>query len=371
MHAIDVLAMGGAQALLITLLRELASQSRAQSTVCAVTSRWSDPDLVAAIRATGAELEFVERGIGDPRLALGIARIARRSGAEVVHSHLTVANVGSRLAARLVRRPHVTTVHTMPGPLVEDSRARALADGATARLSKLLVAPSAEVADAYSAAYRVPRDRFRVVASAPAAAQPDGLDREAVRAELAPGARFLVVCVARLQRDKGIGDLVAAAGQLAGRVDGLHVVVAGDGPERARLEDAIAADGAAGSVTLLGHRGDVGRLLASADAFVLPSRHEGLPISLLEAMAAGLPSVATAVGGIPSLLKDGVSGLLVPAADPPALAGALERLAADAGLARRLGEEARRVVERDHSPAAVAAEYADIYSQLAGLRTRR
>ncbi|MEA2426954.1 MAG: hypothetical protein QOF37_582, partial [Thermoleophilaceae bacterium] len=295
LHAIDVLAMGGAQALLLTLLRELAAGGRAQSTVCAVTSRWSDPDLVAAIRGTGADLAFVERGIGDPRLALGMARVARHCGAEVVHSHLTVANVGSRLAARLVGRPHVTTVHTMPGPLVEDSRARALADGATARLSKLLVAPSAEVADAYASTYRVPRDRFRVVANAPSARRPHEFDRDALRAELAPGARFLVVCVARLQRDKGIGDLVAAAGQLAGRVEGLHVIVAGDGPERARLEAEIAAGGVSGSVTLLGHRGDVGRLLAGADAFVLPSLHEGLPISLLEAMAAGLPAVATAV----------------------------------------------------------------------------
>jgi glycosyltransferase involved in cell wall biosynthesis len=364
LHAIDVLAMGGAQALLLTLLRELGVSGRAQSTVCAMTSRWADPELVSAIHATGARIEYAERGIGDPRLPFAIAGIARASGADVVHSHLSVANVGSRLAARLIRRPHVTTVHTMPGPLIEDSRARARADGLTARLSKVLVAPSVELADAYSAAFHVPRGRFRVIPNAPSAAPPaNGFDRDALREQLGAGSGFLVVCVARLQREKGIDDLVEAAALLHERVPGLRVAVAGDGPEDERFRQAIAASGA--PVTLLGHRGDVGRLLAAADAFVLPSRHEGLPISLLEAMAAGLPSVATAVGGIPSLVDDGDSGLLVPASDPPALAAALERLAADGDLARRLGGEARRVVERDHSPAAVAGEYAAIYEELA------
>src|SRR5690349_22377904 len=97
MHAIDVLAMGGAQALLLTLLRELGPSGRAESTVCAVTSQWADPDLVAAIEATGARLEYAEHGIGDPRLPLAFARVARASGADVVHSHLSVSNVGSRV----------------------------------------------------------------------------------------------------------------------------------------------------------------------------------------------------------------------------------------------------------------------------------
>ncbi len=365
LHAIDVLAMGGAQALLLTLLRELKAAGRAESAVCAMTRRWADPDLVAAIEAAGATIAYAERGISDPRLPFAIARIARASGADLVHSHLSVANVGSRLAARLIRRPHVTTVHTMPGPLIEDSRARARADGLTARLSKVLVAPSVELADAYSSAFRVPRGRLRVIANAPSAEPPsNGFDRDAVRARLDSGGGFLVVCVARLQREKGIDDLVDAAALLHERLPGLRVAVAGDGPEGERFRQAIAASAA--PVTLLGHRADVGDLLAAADAFVLPSRHEGLPISLLEAMAAGLPSVATAVGGIPSLVDDGTSGLLVPAADPPALAAALERLAGDRDLGRRLGAEAQRVVERDHSPAAVTAAYADIYEELAG-----
>ena len=360
LHVIDALVMGGAQALLVALLRELTAGHLAQSLVCSVTTRWADDDLVAAVRASSARLEFVDRGIDDPRLPLALARIAHVSGADVVHSHLSVANFSSRIAAKIAGRPHVTTVHTMPGPSIEDSRARALADGLTARLSNVLVAPSVEVADAYAAAWRVPRSRFRVIPNAAAAVDRDGFDRAAVRAELAPDGRPVVISVARLQPEKGIDELLEAAAL----VNGARIVVAGDGPERERLEGEIAARGLGDRLALLGHRSDVARLLAGADAFVLPSRHEGLPISLLEAMSAGLPCVATAVGGIPGLVEDGVSGLLVPPRDPAALAAALGRVVEDRDLAAALGAEGRRVVEQRHSPRAVADAYAAVYEEL-------
>jgi glycosyltransferase involved in cell wall biosynthesis len=171
--------------------------------------------------------------------------------------------------------------------------------------------------------------------------------------------------VARLQPEKGIDELLEATAALNDRVSGLAVVVAGEGPERGRLEAAARERALERSFLLLGHRPDIGRVLASADAFCLPSRHEGLPLSLLEGMRAGLPCVATAVGGIPGLVEDGVSGLLVPPRDPAVLAAAIERVLTDADLAARLGEEARRVVETRHSPAAVAGSYADLYGELA------
>lgn len=360
-HAIDTLDMGGAQALLVTLLRELAAARLAESVVCSITSRLADGEVVAAVRETGARLEFIERRIDDPLLPLAVARLIHRSGGNLVHSHLSVANFGSRLGARALARPHMTTVHTMPGPSIEDSRARALADGLTARLSKVLVAPSEEVADAYARAWAVPRTRFRVVGNAAGVSDPGAFDRHAVRAELAAGARRLVVCVARLQPEKGIDELLDAADLL----DDACVVVAGDGPERGRLEAEIARRALSDRLILLGHRSDISRMLSVADAFVLPSRHEGLPISLLEAMSVGLPCVATAVGGVPGLVEDGVSGVLVAPRDPAALAAALRRVLADPELSARLGAEARRVVDERHSPAAMAAAYAELYRGLA------
>jgi glycosyltransferase involved in cell wall biosynthesis len=203
------------------------------------------------------------------------------------------------------------------------------------------------------------------VPNAPAAAEPEAFDRAEAREELAPGASRIVVCVARLQPEKGIAELLEATASLVEGVPGLAVVVAGAGPEHERLAAQVADRGLAGTFLLLGHRSDVGRVLASADAFCLPSHREGLPLSLLEAMRGGLPCVATAVGGIPGLVQDGVSGLLVEPNDPVALAAALERVLSDDGFARSLGAAARERVESHHSPRAVARSYADLYGELA------
>jgi glycosyltransferase involved in cell wall biosynthesis len=119
------------------------------------------------------------------------------------------------------------------------------------------------------------------------------------------------MCVARLQPEKGIDELIDVAAELHALVPDARVFVAGEGPEETRLRDRVANERRGDAITLLGRRGDVGELLAAADAFCLPSRHEGVPLSLLEAMAAGLPCVATAVGGIPGLVTDGFSGLVV------------------------------------------------------------
>jgi glycosyltransferase involved in cell wall biosynthesis len=116
-----------------------------------------------------------------------------------------------------------------------------------------------------------------------------------------------------------------------------RAAIVGDGPERAALEAAAAT----AQVELLGERGDVPEQLAASDVFVLSSRSEGMPMSILEAMAAGLPVVASAVGGIPEIVRDGETGLLVPPGDADALAAALGRLLDDDGLRRRLGAAGR------------------------------
>jgi glycosyltransferase involved in cell wall biosynthesis len=113
--------------------------------------------------------------------------------------------------------------------------------------------------------------------------------------------------------------------------------IVGDGPERPALEAEIRAAGLLQRVELAGERRDVPQLLEDADVFVLSSRSEGAPLSILEAMAAGLPVVASAVGGVPEIVDDGTTGLLVPPGDAGALAAALERLLADPALRSRLG----------------------------------
>jgi glycosyltransferase involved in cell wall biosynthesis len=150
---------------------------------------------------------------------------------------------------------------------------------------------------------------------------------------------FVVGTVARLVPQKGIADLIDAA-MAPGE---FKVIIVGDGELRLELEDRARPGGE--RVRFLGLRDDVPRLLSALDAFVLPSRWEGEPIALLEAMAAGLPCVATRTSGAVELLTDGSSGLLVPIADPAALAAAIRRLQSSPTLRRSLARTARRAVE--------------------------
>jgi glycosyltransferase involved in cell wall biosynthesis len=147
-----------------------------------------------------------------------------------------------------------------------------------------------------------------------------------------------VVGVGRLAYPKDFTTLLEALRLVRGPC---HVRLAGDGPGLTEVTSALTRNGLSQRVELLGARADVPDLLARSDVFVLSSRSEGFPVSVLEAMAAGLPVVATNVGGVAEAVADGETGFLVPAADADALARALERLLADGELRRRLGAAGR------------------------------
>ena len=138
-------------------------------------------------------------------------------------------------------------------------------------------------------------------------------------------------------------------------------MIVGDGPERARLEAEIRRLGLEGAVVLAGDRDDVAAMLARADVFVLSSTSEGLPLSILEAMAAGLPVVASSVGGVPEAVEDGETGLLVPPRDPVRLAAALERLLVDPALRRRLGSNGRERVRQHFGLEAFQQAHVAVY----------
>jgi glycosyltransferase involved in cell wall biosynthesis len=166
------------------------------------------------------------------------------------------------------------------------------------------------------------------------------VDRVAVRASLELGDDdFAVLCVANLRPEKGGAAFVEAVARArsegAGRLRGF---IAGDGPERERLER-LARD--AGGVRLLGSRGDVPELMVACDAFALLSEAEALPMSILEAMALARPVVTTDVGGAAEAVSDGETGIVVPPADTAAAAAALATLAADPARAREMGEAGR------------------------------
>lgn len=178
-----------------------------------------------------------------------------------------------------------------------------------------------------------------------------------------------VVFLGELGRRKGVYDLLPAWQRVAGRLPGATLLLAGNG-ETSAVAAEVERLRLGASVRLLGWVGgeEKTRLLAGADIFVLPSHNEGLPMSLLEAMSFGLAVISTRVGGIPDAVREGDEGLLLEPGDVDGLAAALERLASDAALRRRLGEAARRRVERDFSPAAAIARLDELYAELTGGR---
>src|SRR5262249_18825328 len=188
---------------------------------------------------------------------------------------------------------------------------------------------------------RVPFRKIAVVAN--------GLDIEAAQARLVRPRLRKVVVVANLRPEKGHDVLVDAASTVLRRYPDVEFEIVGGGPELEALVGRAAARGVQHAFTFLGHRNDVGQRLAAADIFVLPSRSDACPNAILEAMAAGLPIVASAAGGIVEIVDDGRTGLLVQTGNPEALAERICTLVGDRELAARLGRAARHEAHARYS----------------------
>jgi glycosyltransferase involved in cell wall biosynthesis len=289
-------------------------------------------------------------------------RELRREEPAVFHAHLTwpLAAMYPLAAAVLARVPAVVaTFHLFPpGALHRRSLLQQ-------RLLGVRVGRGIAVSQAIGEQVREvlgwPADKVEVIPNGVAADRFREVRDPELRRALAAGADDVVfLTVARLDPQKGLDVLLRAAGSVAGA----RFVIAGEGPERSTLE-ALAADlGLGEQVVFLGHRVDVPALLAASDGFVLPSRFEGTPIALLEAMAAGKPVVASAIPGTDELVVDGATGLLTPPGDPDRLAAALSRLVADRDLRARLGGAARDRVDTNFSAAECAERVYAVYEEL-------
>jgi glycosyltransferase involved in cell wall biosynthesis len=289
-----------------------------------------------------------------------LVRAIRAEAPAIFHAHLSwpLACKHGVLAARLARVPAVVgtaQLYTTPGD-VRRARLRL-------RPLRRIIAVSREVEERYVRDLGVPARRLAVVPNGIRVPPAPPAPKPALRAELVRDRPdYLVLTPARLHEQKGHAYLLAAAAL----VPDATFVLAGDGPLRAELERRARELGVASRCLFLGERTDVPDLLASADLFVLPSLWEGLPLSVLEAMAAGCPVVASAIGGTDEAVTDGVTGLLVPPRDPAAIAAAIARLRADPGLARSLGQAGRLRVEQEFSSEVTAERVARIYDEVAG-----
>jgi len=188
------------------------------------------------------------------------------------------------------------------------------------------------------------------------------IPRSEINYQIQPESK-IITFVGRLTKSKGLGVLIRAFGQLVEKENAFLLIV-GDGPERSFITNLVVQKGLRNSVVFLGTRRDVERLLRVSDIFVLPSLYEGFPVALLEAMAARKPVVATRVGAVPMIVKDGVNGVLVTPGDPQELSDKLVQLLRDKSLRTELSENACRTVREYYSWPVIAEKIFNEYLSL-------
>jgi glycosyltransferase involved in cell wall biosynthesis len=297
-----------------------------------------------------------------------IQRYFRETRPEIVHTFLLTASLYGRLAAILAHVPIV--IGTEVNIYRQKRRQHQLAERLLMAGTDRVVASTEAVRDFYIQQVHADPAKVEVIDNAVDWTQlRTTTTRDEMRKMLAiPAGRTVAGVIARLTEQKGhayLLDALARTPELAN----VDLLVVGDGDLRDRLQQRAEGLGVSSRVQFLGARRDLGDLLSAMDLFVLPSLWEGLPLALILAMGAGVPAVATNIAGLPELVDDGRTGLLVPPGDAVSLGHAMARLVGDASLGRRLADTARAIVVprfgADRYVASVVALYERLLSQQA------
>jgi L-malate glycosyltransferase len=356
------LSVGGAEVLAARLARRLRGSFRF------VFACLDDiGPLGEELRAEGFPVVLLGRKAGlDWGCPLRLARLFREQQVDVVHAHqYTPFFYG--LAARLRGpwRPILFTEHGRHQPDYPRPK-RMLANRLFLSRRDRVVGVGEAVRQALIHNEGIPGRRVGVLYNGiDVDAFGAAVDRSAARRELGVGPDdFVLLQVARLDYLKDHATAVRTLARVVAQAPQVRLVLVGDGPERAGVEAQLHALNVTDKVRFLGTRADVARLLHGADAFLLTSISEGIPLTVIEAMAAGLPVIATDVGGLREVVDDGVTGLLAPAKDDAALASHVLRLAADADLRRAMGDAGRARAKRYFDESRKADDYQRLYHEL-------
>lgn len=335
MHLLHTFGVGGMEVGITKLVNSL-DRARVASSIC---SCCPGDTLKQRLHPDVPLFEFGRRPGNDPVFVAQLYRLLRKERPHVLHTHRWATLCEGLIAARLAGVPFV--VHGEHGTLETRARNVLVQRWLWGRVDRLL-SVSSRLAERMAGEIRFPLDRITVIRNGVDLVRFAPRDRSEARSALGLTPNELVIgTVGRLVAVKDQATLLKTLGCLRDRGLGFTAVIAGAGPLLRELEaqrDALGLD----NVRFLGNRHDVERVLAALDLFVLSSQSEGLSNTIQEAMATGLPVVATRVGGADELVVDGESGLLVPPGAPEALADALFRLARDPVLRTQMGAAGRR-----------------------------
>ena len=355
LHLITELSSGGAQSALLRLLERMDTEQFTLTVVCLYNG---DKMVAQQIRALG--IEVIDLGMRKKwrvDALWRLYRLLRQRRPAILHTWMFHANVPGRLLGRLAGVPVIIGSEQTMG---QEGQVRRQLNRLTAPLTDRVICVAQKVADFVHEQVGIPTEKLVVI--------PNGVDVTAFVPDTTPKATdwrpTIIGNVGRLEPVKGTRFLIEAFAQIADRFPAQRVWLVGDGSERQNLEVQTQQLGITEQIQFLGVRGDVATLLPQMDIFVLPSHWEGMPNAVLEAMAAGLPVVATAVGGTTEVVVPGATGLLVPPAEPTALAQALTTLLQDPALCQRFGVAGRQRVEQHFAIEKMVAQTVALYEML-------
>ncbi len=356
---VDSLEVGGAERQVVDLAVALRRDGYGVTVACSVAG-----DLSGALEEAGVPVRPLLGRLAKRRLSPAYAwrlrRLLRKGRFDLVHAHIYASVVASAIATLRTGVPLVITEHTEA--TWQDWRARWIGRWVYRRVGRI-IAVSTPIRRRLIERDGVHPDLITIIPNAVVSASEPPLDAQ-LPAQLRE--RPLVGVVARLRPEKGVATFLRAVARVAPQFPEAHFVVAGDGPQRHELA-AMAEDlGLGERVHFLGFHADAAALMKSLNVLVVPSMTEGSPLVTLEAMAAGVPVVASAVGGIPDQIRHDKEGLLVPPGNSDALADALLALLRDPDRARRLGEAGRRRATSRFNHATMVRQIEDVYRDILG-----
>jgi glycosyltransferase involved in cell wall biosynthesis len=360
LHVVLHLAPGGTEQLVIDMVARMQERHHVEVAVCCLDDEgpWSEK-----LKSRGIPVEAVRRQPGfHPLLGWAIARASARHRAEVIHCHQYTPFVYGTLAG--IVRPGLRVVFTEHGRLYDDVvRAKRVIANRLLGWRPQAITTVSEELKAYLAAQGFDPDRIRVVRNGidPGSA-PTPHARRAARLALGlPADALIIGSVARLDPVKSLDTLVRAFSDLHQSVPDARLAIVGDGPEREPLARLVRREGLGGSIRLIGPHPAAREVMPAFDMYVNSSTSEGISVTILEAMAAAVPVVATNVGGTPEVVENGRTGLLVPPRDPHALAMALRRLIGAPAERAACGEAGRKRVLEAFSLDRMVMEYLSVY----------
>jgi glycosyltransferase involved in cell wall biosynthesis len=365
MQLVLSLVPGGTERLTVEIARRLSGRFR--MCVCCLDERgaWA-----SEVEAAGVPVAVLHRRPGfHPSLGLRVAALASSMDVRIIHAHHFSPFVYGTIATAVHRRAKL--VFTEHGRLSDapPTRKRRIVNAVLGRLAGPSFAVAHELRE-HMVAEGFPAARLGVIHNGiDVGAVPDQAARDDARRVLGLDDNAIVVgTVARLDPVKDLQTLIAAIADTRSRVGSLLLVIVGDGPEREALQAAARERNVADLVRFAGYSSEVRRLLAGFDIYANSSVSEGVSLTILEAMAAALPVIATRVGGTPEVVIDGATGVLVSARSPQQLADAISGLAASPAKRRALGLAGRAHVEASFTIDRMVADYAREYERLLGRR---